>query len=138
MPNSARGVDEVERGPVLIFESIPDRVVVVDRNRVRDVQFPCEALHAGFIVLEAKLRRVHADCDEPRLAILGGPGTNIRQRAKPIDAGEGPELDKYDFASESSGSQRGRVQPPIREAQRVELTVDQSTTKQTRIIERRV
>src|SRR4051794_27823054 len=100
MANSARGIDEVEGGPVLILKSIPDRVIVVDRNRIRDVQIPCEAFQAGFIMLEAKLRRMHANCDEPRITILGGPGTNIRQCAKPIDAGERPELDEHDFASQ--------------------------------------
>ena len=35
-PDAPVAVDEVERRPVLVGERAPDRVVVVDRNRVVD------------------------------------------------------------------------------------------------------
>ncbi len=40
MADAAFGVDEVVRGPVLIVERAPDRVVVVDRDRIVDASDP--------------------------------------------------------------------------------------------------
>src|SRR3954464_11582735 len=46
-----------------------------------------------------------------------GPATPVRQRAQPVDAGVGPELDQDDAAAQQLGGQRLRVEPSGRAVQ---------------------
>jgi hypothetical protein len=39
-------------------------------------------------------------------------GTNVRQRAQPVDAGVRPEVDQHDFPAQSISRQRRRIEPP--------------------------
>ena len=62
-------VDQVERRPVVVVERPPDRELVVDHDRVADAQLAHRAAHVVEVVLEAELGRVHADDDQPAVAI---------------------------------------------------------------------
>jgi hypothetical protein len=58
-------VGDVKRGPVVVVEGAPDRVVVIERDRVVDRRLRRCPLDAFEIVLERELRRVHPDYDQP-------------------------------------------------------------------------
>ena len=64
MPDPSFGIDEVERRPVVIPERLPDRVVVVDRDRIcpRVSRSASDVLE---VVLERELGCVHADETSP-------------------------------------------------------------------------
>jgi hypothetical protein len=105
------GVDEVERRPVVVGESGPDGVVVVDRDRVVDPQVLDLLADVGEVVLEVELGGVDADHDQPLVLVALGPGADIGQGAEPVDAGVGPEVDQHDAAAELGRCQRRRVDP---------------------------
>ncbi len=69
VPNAPLGVRDVERGPVLVPERVPNGVVVVDRDRVLDAHLPRGSTHALDVVLDVELRSVHADHDEAVRAV---------------------------------------------------------------------
>ena len=71
--DAAVAIDEVEGGPVVVVERAPDGEVVVDHDRVADAQIANRAAHVAEVVLEPELGRVHADDDEPVVAIPLGP-----------------------------------------------------------------
>jgi hypothetical protein len=71
----AVGVDEVERRPGVDGERVPDRVVVVDPDRIVDRSLGGRLPHAVDVALERELRRVDSDdgqavlseaCDQAR------------------------------------------------------------------------
>ena len=92
---------EPARQPVPV-EPLPGAAVVVG---------PIDTDDVGDVVLEVELRRVDADRGQPLVGVLGGPGAYVGQRAQPVDAGVGPEVDEDDPAPQSLGRQRVRVQP---------------------------
>ena len=59
--DAALRVDEVVRRPVLVVEGAPDRVVVVDRDRIVDSKSCVGLRDVVDVLLEGELRRVHAD-----------------------------------------------------------------------------
>jgi hypothetical protein len=61
--------DEVQRRPGAIGERVPDRVVVVDRDRVLDRPLADRPPHALDVLLERELRRVDADHDQAVVAV---------------------------------------------------------------------
>ena len=61
VPNVAGAVGDVVGGPVLVPERVPDRHVVVERDRPRDVIALHSRLYVGVHLLEVELRRMHAD-----------------------------------------------------------------------------
>ena len=63
--DDAVGVDEVERRPVVVCEGAPDRVAVVDRDRVIDRSLVRRLPHAVDLVLERKLGRVDSMTTKP-------------------------------------------------------------------------
>src|SRR3546814_18915126 len=57
-------IDEVMRRPVLVVEATPDRIAVVQRNRVIDTQILHRPGHVGRILPERDLRCVPARSEE--------------------------------------------------------------------------
>ena len=55
-----------------------------------------------------------ADDDQAVLRVLLGPGADLGERAKPVDAGVGPEVDEHDLPAQGLHRERLRVQPPGR------------------------
>src|SRR5882672_196350 len=91
-------IDEVERRPIVITEPTPDRAVVVDRNGIRDASLRCGLSHVVEGFLKREFWCVDADDDQPLFFVPRGPGADVWQRPKPIDAGVGPEVDEDDLA----------------------------------------
>src|SRR5262245_38494397 len=90
-------VDEIQSRPSVVLERAPNRVFVVDRDGILDTHRLHRATDVLGVLLELELRRVHADYDEPLVAILLCPSANIRCGAQPVDAGVGPEVDEHDL-----------------------------------------
>jgi hypothetical protein len=95
-PDTPVAIDEVDGRPVVVLERPPDGEVVVDHDRVADAQFGGGAAHVVEVVLEPELGRVHADDDEPMVAIPVLPRRKVRQRAQPVHARVRPEIDEDD------------------------------------------
>src|SRR5262245_2590802 len=100
MTNTALGIDEIVRRPVLVAESAPDRIVVVDRHRIGDFEIRDGTPDISANLFECEFRRVHADYDQTLILVFLPPGTNVGQRPQAVDAGVGPEVDENDFALE--------------------------------------
>ena len=98
-------VDEVERRPVVVVERAPDRVVVVDRDRVVDLSLLDRRPDAVDLVLEGELRRVDADHDQPVVAVGLRPRADVRLLAQPVDARQRPEVHEDDVAAELGGAE---------------------------------
>ena len=106
MANAALRIDEIVRRPMLVVECAPDAALVVDRNRITDLQIRHGAADIVDVLLERELRCMDADHHQALIAILVGPSPDIGQRAQPVDAGEGPELDEDDLAAQFRRRQR--------------------------------
>jgi hypothetical protein len=104
-------IEQIERRPVVIAERPPDGELVVDDDRVADVQLGHRVAHVVEVVLERELRRVRADHDEPAVAIAVGPRADVRQRPQPVDARVRPEVDGDDVTAQAVGGQRLGIQP---------------------------
>ncbi len=124
MPDSPLGVDEVERRPGLVCERPPDGELVVDRDRVFDAHRIEGRLDLLDVVLERELRRVRADHDQSLVPVLPLPGSDVGQRAQPVDAGEGAELDDHHLPPEPGRCERLRIEPGARAVQFRELALD--------------
>ena len=61
MPDTPLRVGEVERGPVVVAERTPHRVVIIGRDRVSDPHVLDGLPDIADIVLEGELGRVDAD-----------------------------------------------------------------------------
>jgi hypothetical protein len=109
--DGAVAVDEVDGRPVVVVERPPDGELVVDDDRVADVELAGRAAHVVEVVLEAEFERVHADDDEPAVAIPLVPRPDVRRRAQPGDARVRPEVDEDDTAAELGGRERLGVEP---------------------------
>jgi hypothetical protein len=104
-------VDEVQRGPIVVVEGPPDLIVVIDRNRVVDLPFLGRPAHALDVVLEGELGSVHADDDQPVVAVGPRPPTDVGLRAQPVDARKRPEIHEHYLAPELRRCKWPRVQP---------------------------
>ena len=83
-------------------------------------------------MFELKLRCLHADGQEAVRAVLRVPRTDVRQRAEPVDAREGAEVDEHDVAAKAcgvSGSLLSHVVAPV-EAGQVRLERKVQTVEQ--------
>ena len=116
--DDAIAVYEVERWPVMVFESSPDGVVVIDRDRVVDPSLLRRLADTVNVMLEGEFRRVDADHDQPvslgRSATRRGRGVP----AQPVDAGQRPEVHEDDVAAQLGGAEWLGVEPPGRPAKR--------------------
>ena len=121
MSDSSLCIDEVERRPVLIVESTPDRIVTVDGNRVVDFLLGHGSADTVNVLLKAELRCVNADNHQPLILVLPCPRTNVGKRAPPVDAGVSPELDQDHFAAQLGRTEWLRIQPSVRALERGQL-----------------
>ena len=71
-------VGDVDRRPVVIGEGAPDAVVAVDRDRVLDAEGARLRDDVVEVPLEAELRGVDADDRQAGVAVLRGPGPDVR------------------------------------------------------------
>ena len=124
MPDAPLRVGEVQGGPVVVGEGTPDRVVVVDRDRVVDPHVAHGAADIAEVVLEAELGGVHPDHDQPVIGVFPGPGPEVGKLAEPVDAGVGPEVDQDDLPVQVGRRQRRRVEPPGRAVERRQFAFD--------------
>jgi hypothetical protein len=65
----------------VVVEGTPDRIVVVDRDRVLDPQLPHGPADVVRVLLEHELGGVHADDHQSLTGIVPGPGAEIRKLA---------------------------------------------------------
>ena len=112
------GVDQVVRGPVLVIEVAPDRVVVIDGYRVSDAELPHLIPDIADDAFKTVFRGVDADYHQAILLVLLRPVLHVRQGVLAIDAVVGPEIDEHHFASERLTGQCGRIEPFHRAGQR--------------------
>ena len=77
----ALAIDEIVRRPIMVVERAPDGVIVVERDRIADIEIAHGPPDIGGILLECELRRVDADHDESLVFISVRPGADIGQRA---------------------------------------------------------
>src|SRR5262245_15884307 len=98
MANPPLPIDEIEGRPIVVVERTPDGVIVIDRNWILDLHGLHGAANVLDVVLEGKLRRMHADHHHSVLPVFLGPRTDIGQGAYPIDAGIGAEVDEDDLS----------------------------------------
>ena len=113
-------IDEVMGRPVLIVECVPDGVVAVERNGIRDGKLLHGLLHIGQLLLKVELRRVDADDHQAAVLVLLRPGADVGNGAQAVDAGVGPEVDEDDLSSELLRGQGRGVDPAGRAGEAVE------------------
>ena len=113
-------IDKVMGRPVFIVECVPDGVVAVERDGVRDGKLLHGLLHVGQLLLEVELRRVDADDHQAAVLVLFRPGADVGNRAQAVDTGVGPEVDEDDLSFELLRGQRRRVDPGGRAGEAVE------------------
>src|SRR4029453_11045045 len=63
------------------------------------------------MVLEWELRRVDADDDQALVLVFLVPGADVAERAQPVDAGVGPEVDEDDLPARALRGQGFGVEP---------------------------
>src|SRR5262249_46869374 len=109
VPDTAFSIDEIVRGPILIAEGAPDRIVAVDSDRVSNFKVRDGLLHIAGTFFEGEFRRVYADDNEALIFVLLSPSAHIGDRPQTIDAGIGPEIDQDHFAFEPLSRKRRRI-----------------------------
>src|SRR4051794_38374926 len=109
--NASLSIDEVMGGPIIVFESAPQVVIVVQRDRITDAKLVYCPGDVGGFALERELRRVNSDYHEAILAVPLVPGFDVRDRAQAVDAAVGPEIDHHDLALQLLARQRATVDP---------------------------
>jgi hypothetical protein len=129
MPNPPLGIDEVQGRPVSVAEGIPDRVVVVDHDRIVDPQVLGGSADVVEVVLDVELRGVDAEHDQPLVLVVLGPGAEVGKGAEPVDAGVGPEVDQEDPAAQVRRRERRRVEPAAGAGERRQVTLDRQVDR---------
>jgi hypothetical protein len=73
VPDALLRIHKIKRGPILVIKSAPNRMVVIDRNRIGNMHvFYCPAnVVDGF--LKGELGRMDADRDQTMLYIFSRP-----------------------------------------------------------------
>ncbi len=77
MSNTPLRIDEIEGRPIVVRESPPDRIVVIDRDRILDPHVLRGPANVLDVVLKCELRRVHADHDQSVIPVFLGPRAHI-------------------------------------------------------------
>ncbi len=89
----------------------------IDRDRMIDLQLLRRSANVIEVFLERELRRVDADHHQSLIFIFRGPRPDIGERAQPINAGIGPDIDEDDFSAQAGWRQWLRVEPSGRAAE---------------------
>jgi hypothetical protein len=108
MPDMPLRVGEIKRGPVVVSEGTPYRVVVIDRDGVTNPHLLDGPADVISVVLERELGRVDADHHQPAADVFPGPGADIGKLAYPVDASIRPEADQDDFSGQFVAAMRRR------------------------------
>jgi hypothetical protein len=111
VPDSTLSVGDVHGRPIAVAESAPDPVIAVERDRILDPQVLRGLADVVDVLFERELGRVDADHHKPLVCVLLEPGADIAERAEPVDAGVGPEVDEDDLSAQVVGHGRLRVEP---------------------------
>ncbi len=111
-------IRDVHGRPEVIRECAPDRVVVVERDRVLDAEGTRLRDDVVEVPLEAEFGRVDAHDRQAGVRVFRGPGPNIGEGAEPVDAGVGPEVDEDDPSAKPIRRQRLGVEPAGRAIER--------------------
>jgi len=90
-------VEEVLRRPSVVTERAPDGEVVVDGDGIRQSVVADSPVDIAGVLAELKLRRVHADDDQPERRVSAIPLLHVRGRPNPIDARVLPEIHDHDL-----------------------------------------
>src|ERR1700733_415873 len=113
----ALGVDEVVRRPVFIVKGIPDRLIAIECNGIGDAKLLHCLLYIRHLSFKVELRRMDSDHHQTAVLVLVRPRADIRDGAKAIDAGIGPEVYENDLPSELLCRQGRRIDPAGRARQ---------------------
>ena len=97
----------------MIAKPTPDRAVVVDGDWVRNDSLLCSLSNVVDVFLEREFGGVHANDDQPLLTVPGGPRANVRQCAKPVDAGVRPKVDRTTLPCMSSAVSGGELSQAV-------------------------
>ena len=74
-------IDEIEGRPITVVESTPNRIVVIDRNRIIDPHILRSSTNVIDISLEYELGRVYADHDQSFILVFLGPRAEVGKLA---------------------------------------------------------
>ena len=117
-------IGDVHGRPEVVREGAPDRVVVVERDRILDLEVARGRDDVVDVVLESELRRMYPDDGQAGIRVFRRPGPDVGKRAEPVDAGVGPEVDEDDAPAEPLRRQRLGVEPPGRAVERCQVALD--------------
>src|SRR6266511_2193177 len=81
MPDQPASVGEVDGRPVVMVESTPYRIVIVDRDWVNAPPLPHCPADVLDVSLERELGCVHADDHQSLAGVFPGPGADIGKLA---------------------------------------------------------
>ena len=124
VPDPALRVGDVDGGPVVVGERLPDRVVAVERDRVLDAHVRRRPAHVLDVAFERELGRVDADHDQPLIRVSLGPGADVGERPEPVDARVRPEVGEHDLPLQVGGGERRRVEPAGRSVEARQVALD--------------
>jgi len=92
----------------MIVERAPDRVVVVDGDRIGQTMIADPTFDVLGAFAEFEFRRVDADHDQAERRVLPIPRLDVRRSPNPVDAGVFPEVDQHDFSTQCLRCERRR------------------------------
>src|SRR2546421_4397406 len=81
MSNVPLPIDEIEGRPILVVETPPYRIVVIDRDRIIHPHVLHGSGNVPDVLLKCELRRVHADRDQSLIPVFRRPRADIGQGA---------------------------------------------------------
>ena len=96
----AFGVDKVVGRPIPIMKGVPDDVVAIDGNGIRDSKLLYGLLDIRHLLFDIELGRMNTDDHKSTVFVLVGPGAEIRDRPNAVDAGVIPKVDEHNLAFE--------------------------------------
>ena len=70
-------IDEIEGRPIVVRKSVPDRIVVIDGDRILDLHLLGGSANVLEVVLKGELRRVYADHHHSVIPVFLGPRADI-------------------------------------------------------------
>src|SRR5512133_52707 len=92
-------IQEVERRPISVIETVPYHAVVVDRDGKGNAHVLRSPANVVDVLLKREFWRVDADHNQAVVFVFLRPSAHIRKLAPPVDAGISPELDENNFSA---------------------------------------
>lgn len=106
-------VNQVHRWPSPSVISLPIGKVIVQCDRVRDIQSADRVLHIRRVMFIIKFRRVHTENHQTLSAVTLMPLPQTRQFVLTVDSAKGPELDQHDLPAQVVPIQFWGIEPCI-------------------------